>query len=344
MTLDGERGSCAPANVAGTPQKGIFSAAQLPHLFRRDYVENSNDSFWLANPLHPLTAFSPIIGLTGTEQSLRTRSANAMIGARVSGTDGLGPPKFTISTLQRMWEGDRSELASLVLKELVADCRAHPSQVASNRQMVDLTAACSALAGYKGTGKLNDKGGWLFSVWAALDTDNNFWASPFNPSHPLTTPFGLNTTATATPLKWLADAVQNLQANHVPINASYGQVQHAPQSRNIPIPGCAGDGPNTGCFNAIYSPDGTALTAGPVNGGPYGQVNDGSSLVLTTQLNPSGPVSQGILTYSQATDPTSRWHSNMTKLYSRGKWVKLAYTPAQLRHERHERPLVLRAR
>jgi acyl-homoserine lactone acylase PvdQ len=81
-----------------------------------------------------------------------------------------------------------------------------------------------------------------------------------------------------------------------------------------------------------------------VNGGPYGQVDDGSSLVLTTQLNPSGPASQGILTYSQATDPTSRWHSNMTKLYSRGKWVKLAYTPAQLRHERHERPLVLRAR
>ena len=193
VTLGGERGSCAPANVAGTPQRGIFSAAQLPHLFRRDYVENSNDSFWLANPSHPLTAFSPIIGLTGTEQSLRTRSGNAMIGARVSGTDGLGPPKFTISTLQRMWEGDRSELASLVLKELVADCRAHPSQVASNRQLVDLTAACSALAGYRGTGKLNDKGGWLFSVWAALDTDNDFWASPFNPSHPLTTPFGLNT-------------------------------------------------------------------------------------------------------------------------------------------------------
>ena len=80
-----------------------------------------------------------------------------------------------------------------------------------------------------------------------------------------------------------------------------------------------------------------------MSGGRYGQVNDGSSLVLTTQLNPSGPVSQGILTYSQATNPTSPWYSNMAKLYSRAKWVKLAYTPSQLRHERHERPLVLRA-
>jgi acyl-homoserine-lactone acylase len=306
-------------------------------------VENSNDSFWLANPSHPLTGFSPIIGLTGTQQDLRTRIGNEMIAARVKASDGLGPPKFTIPTLQRMWESDRSELAALVLKDLVADCRAHPSQLASNGQIVNLTAACNALAGYKSTGRLDDKGGWLFSVWDALDTDSDFWATPFNRSQPLTTPTGLNTTSTATPLKWLADAVQNLQAHGVPVDASYGQVQHAPQSKKIPIPGCPGEGPNTGCFNAIYAPDGTALRAGPVRGGPYGQVDDGSSLVLTTQLNPSGPVSQGILTYSQATDPSSRWYSNMTKLYSRGKWVKLAYTVSQLRRERHERPLVLRA-
>ena len=50
-----------------------------------------------------------------------------MIAARVKGTDGLGAPKFTISTLQRMWEGDVSELAALVLPDLVADCQAHPS-------------------------------------------------------------------------------------------------------------------------------------------------------------------------------------------------------------------------
>ena len=88
-----------------------------------------------------------------------------------------------------------------------------------------------------------------------------------------------------------------------------------------------------GCFNAIYSPDGTPGTAGPVNGGPYGQVDDGSSLVLTTQLSPSGPVSEGILTYSQATDPTSRWYSNLTRLYSRGKWVSLPYTAHQLQRD-----------
>jgi acyl-homoserine-lactone acylase len=338
VTLDGSRSSCAPGNFAGTPQRGIFSARYLPHLFRRDYVENSNDSYWLANPSHPLTGFSPIIGLTGTVQGLRTRIGNQMIAARVAGQDGLGAPKFTISTLQRMWEGDRSELASLVLSDLVADCRAHPLQVSSSGQVVNLTSACAALAGYNGTGSLNANGGWLFSVWDDLDTDGHYYATAFNPAQPLTTPSGLNTAATATPLKWLADAVLNLQAHGIALNANYGQVQHAPQSRKIPIHGCF-----TGCFNAIYTNNDTPATAGPVTASPYGQVYDGSSLVMTTQLNPGGPVSQGILTYSQSTDPTSRWYSNMTKLYSRKRWVRLPYTAAELAKDHPKAPLTLRA-
>jgi acyl-homoserine-lactone acylase len=346
ITLDGSRSSCAPADVPGTPQKGIFSAKSLPHLIRRDYVENSNDSFWLANPSHPLTGFSPIIGQSGVQQSLRTRLGNAMIAARVNGTDGLGAPKFTISTLQRMWAGDRSGLAPLVLHELVADCRAHPLAVASNGQTVNLTSACDALARYNGTGLLTARGGWLFSVWANLDSDSDFYSTPFKSTQPLTTPAGLNTGPTAEPLKWLADAVQNLHAHGVALDASFGQVQYAPQSRTIPIAGCTGDpaaGQDLGCFNAIYSNDGTPSTSGPVNAAPYGQVYDGSSLVMTTQLNPSGPVSQGILTYSQATDPTSRWYDNMTKLYSKRRWVNLPYTASELQRDHPEPPLVLLA-
>ncbi len=138
----------------------------------------------------------------------------------------------------------------------------------------------------------------------------------------------------------------NLKAHGVPLDAGFGQVQHAPQSTQIPIPGCPGEnasGQSPGCFNAIYSPNDTAATAGPVNGGPYGEVNEGSSLVLTTQLNPSGPLSQGILTYSQATDPTSPWYSNMTKLYSTGRWVRLPYTASDLRKTHPLKPLVLQA-
>ena len=97
----------------------------------------------------------------------------------------------------------------------------------------------------------------------------------------------------------------------------------------IPIPGC-----DTGCFNAIYAADGQG---GPLDAAPYGEVYDGSSLVMTTELTPGGPRSQSILTYSQATDPTSPWYDNMTKLYSQKKWVSLPYTAAQLAQDHGEK-------
>jgi acyl-homoserine-lactone acylase len=68
----------------------------------------------------------------------------------------------------------------------------------------------------------------------------------------------------------------------------------------------------------------------PLDAARYGTVYDGSSLVMTTLLTPAGPQSQGILTYSQASDPTSPWYSNMTRLYSRQRWVPLPYTAAAL--------------
>ena len=266
--------------------EGIFNASHLPHLFRRDYVENSNDSFWLANPAAPLTGFSPIIGLTGTQQGLRTRLGNEMIAERVAGTDHLGAPKFSIATLQAMWQSDRSKLAELVLTPLVATCLAHPSAVASDGQTVDLTAACQALKGYNRTGGLTAKGGWLFSEWNLHYTASGFWADSFDPSKPLTTPSQLNTANPAT-LSSLADAVLALRAHGLAVDASYGDVQHATRGRTkIPIHGC-----DSGCFNAIYAADG--LSNSPSSQAPYGEVYTGSSLVMTTALNPGGPTVPG---------------------------------------------------
>ncbi|HEX7354490.1 MAG TPA: penicillin acylase family protein [Mycobacteriales bacterium] len=333
VTLDGSRSACAWADDPGTPVPGIFSAAHEPHTIRTDYVENSNDSYWLANPSAPFPAFSPIIGKTGTEQGLRTRSGNEMIAQRVAGTDGLGPPKFTVPTLQKMWESDQSLEAQLVLPALVGACRATPSAKDSHGDTVDLAAACSALAGYNGTGHLDAHGGWLFSEWSAYAPSSGFWSDAFDPAHPLTTPSHLNTANPAI-LRALADAVVNLQENHIPLDATYGDVQHATRNGTaIPVPGC-----DTGCFNAIYAADGQG---GPLSAAPYGEVVDGSSLVMTTELTRSGPVSQGILTYSQATNPTSPWYANMTTLYSQGRWVNLPYTSAQLAQDRGARTVTL---
>jgi acyl-homoserine-lactone acylase len=336
VTLTGSRSACAWRNDPGTPVKGIFDAAHLPHTIRTDYVENSNDSYWLANPSAPFPAFSPIVGTVDTQQDYRTRLGNQLIAERVAGTDGLGPPKFTLATLQKMWEGDESEEAALALTSLVAACRATPSAKDENGTMVDLSQACTALAGYDGTGHRTAHGGWLFSEWVAdAPTTASLWSVPFNPTEPLTTPSGLNTASPAV-LRALATAVLGLEAHHIPLDASYGQVQYAPQrGPKIPIPGC-----NTGCFNAIFSADGKG---GPASAAPYGQVYTGSSLVMTTELTPHGPISQGILTYSEATDPTSPWYRNLTTLYSKGQWITYRFTPQQLVRDHGARTTTLTA-
>jgi len=336
ITLNGSRTRCDWATAKGTPVPGILPASEEPHTIRTDYVENSNDSYWLANPSHPFKAFSPIIGRIDVEQDLRTRLGNEMIAERVAGTDGLGKPKFTIPTLQAMWENDRSLLAELVLKPLVAACRKSPEHKAANGTKVNLRKACDALAGYEKyeNGDLDASGGWLFEVWYNLPFAGEFWKVPFSAKHPLTTPYGLNT-ANRDVLKNLATAVLDLKAQHIPLTASYGQVQHSTKGSDvIPIHGC-----DTGCFNAIYPGSGNG---NPFYPGDYGEVGDGSSLVMTTELTPKGPVSEGIVTYSQATNPASPYYANMTKLYSRKKWVPFAYTAKQLAALKGTTTLVLK--
>ncbi|HLI36158.1 MAG TPA: penicillin acylase family protein, partial [Streptosporangiaceae bacterium] len=326
ITLDGTTTACAWGTDKGTPVPAIFDGSQEPHTIRTDYVENSNDSYWLANPGDPFPAYSPIIGPVDYPQGLRTRLGNMMIAERVAGTDGLGQPKFTVPTMQAMWEGDRSLLAELALTSLVSACEKAPVQKASDGTTVDLTAACRALAGYEKyeNGDLDASGGWLFTQWADTLTSGQIWTVPFNPSQPLTTP---NTLDVANPdvLRALADAVLGLQASHIALTATFGQVQHATRGRDvIPVHGCSGA---IGCFNVIETSTGPG---NPFTPGDYGEADRGSSLVMTTELTPGGPVSEGILTYSQATNPLSPWYANMTKLYSQKKWVHLPYTPAQL--------------
>jgi acyl-homoserine-lactone acylase len=335
ITLNGSTTRCNWATAKGTPVPGILPASEEPHTIRTDYVENSNDSYWLANPSHPFKAFSPIIGPVDVEQGLRMRLGNKMIAERVAGTDGLGKPKFTIPTLQAMWENDRSLLAELVLKPLVTACRKSPQHKAANGTKVNLTKACNALSRYKKyeNGDLDASGGWLFETWYNLPFSGTFWKVPFQVKHPLTTPYGLDT-ANPEVLTNLATAVLDLEAQHIPLTASYGQVQHSTKGSDvIPIHGCS-----TGCFNAIYPGLGNN---NPFYPGDYGEVGDGSSLVMTTELTPKGPVSEGIVTYSQATNPASPYYANMTKLYSHKKWVPFAYTAKQLKALRGTTTLVL---
>ena len=49
---------------------------------------------------------------------------------------------------------------------------------------------------------------------------------------------------------------------------------------------------------------------------------------MTVEFTPNGPVSQGVLAYSQSTNPNSPHYSDQTHLYSQKGWDDLRFTDA----------------
>src|SRR6516165_794257 len=120
--LNGAKTSCDWATDPGAAAPGIFGPSHEPYLFRHDYVTNSNDSYWLANPHQPLTGFARIIGTEGTTRTLRTRIGLTQVQARINGTDGQCPAGFTVAAMRRLDLSDDSYAAQLTLSGLVKLC------------------------------------------------------------------------------------------------------------------------------------------------------------------------------------------------------------------------------
>jgi acyl-homoserine-lactone acylase len=55
----------------------------------------------------------------------------------------------------------------------------------------------------------------------------------------------------------------------------------------------------------------------------------------------AGPIAEGMLTYSQSSQPSNEHFSDLTKVYAAGKWVKLAYTQAQIAADLKGNPIDL---
>jgi acyl-homoserine-lactone acylase len=211
FVLDGSRSTCDWSSDSGTVQPGTFAPSHVPQLTRTDYVANSNQSPWLTNPASPITGYPAIFGDIGTERELRTRLGLDMITRRLAGTDGLGPPGFTLPTLQAAMLSNRNYGADLGRADIVAMCRAHPVLTAGDGTPVDVRAACDILAGWDGRAGVDSRGQALWEK-VFFQGDPDTWRVPFDPAHPLTTPRGLNGNDPDV-RRDLADAAQLLQRN-----------------------------------------------------------------------------------------------------------------------------------
>lgn len=311
VLLDGSRAACDWAVAPGTPVAGLMPAALQAVLERRDYVANSNDSYWLSNAGVPHAPLSPILGPAGTARTLRTRSGLIEIDRRLSGSDGLPGRQVTHATAEAMVFANKSLAAELVMDRLLALCAGHD----------DVAAACAALRTWDRRFDLDSRGAYLFATfWEAVRTSPTLWATPFDPADPVHTPRDLATEGGegAKLLTTLRGAAATLAGQGIALDVRWGDVQFALRgTAHIPIHGASGQ---LGVLNVQMS---DAVAGGLVP-------RHGSSYVQVVGFDAAGPVADAILSYSQSTDPASPYYADQTRAFSVKQFHRLPFTPAQI--------------
>jgi acyl-homoserine-lactone acylase len=329
--LDGSNPSCAWGTDPDSLVPGIFGAREEPSLIRRDFTENSNSSYWLANPASPLTGYPRIIGDTGAQfgtsvresgYDLRTRSALSMIAQRIGGSDGLGAPGFTLAGLENLMYSDIQYGATLVKPALIAMCRSFPHGQAptSSGNPIAVGDSCQVLAAWDDTENPGSRGAVLFRYfWQnALNLPSGPWLHPYQPARPLTTPYGLDT-ASVQVRQAFGDALQAMTAAQLPYDVALSAVQYVTlNGERFPLPGGPAD--PVGEFNAIYQ---SAPGAIPLLGSTYIQA-------VGWATGDSCPQAATVLAYSESSDSRSPHHTDQTRLFSQRRWATAYFCPAQV--------------
>ncbi|MEU7941571.1 penicillin acylase family protein [Microbispora bryophytorum] len=305
--LDGSTSACLWGRDGDAVVPGVFGPGSQPRLVRADYVANSNNTYWMTNPAKPLTGYAQAYGKTGTDLEPRPRVSLDMIAQRLSGTDGLGAPGFTLETLQATVHGKRNLTFELMRDDLLKLCRAHPELSHE---------ACRTLSEWDGRATLDGEGAVLWREFFSR-LGRPMWRVPFDPERPLTTPRGLKIDDPAV-RQALADTVEFFRSNRIPLTLTPGEAQ---SYSSIPVPGCT---EGEGCFDRVR-------TGGPLGtDGRYPEVNTGSSFMMAVELTPAGPRTRTVLTYSLSANPASPHHADQTALFSRGEWVTERFTAAEI--------------
>ena len=314
VLLDGSRAACDWTRTRGAIAPGLLQASEQAVQVRRDYVTNSNDSYWLSNPRAPQAALSPILGAHGTAVSLRTRENFIETDA------ALAAGKIDHARAKALVFSNRSLAADLALKPMLALCSGKP----------DLARACAALHGWDGEFELDSRGAALFQAfWLKARNFPGLWSIPFDLADPVHTPRGLVTGGeSGTKLvKALADAASDLDKANIALDARWGDVQVAVRGdERIPVHGGSG-------LAGVLNMQESRLIAGGLE--PY----HGSSYVQVVGFDETGPVADAILSYSQSTNPASPHFADQTRSHSAKQWQRLPFTRAAIEAARRGPPL-----
>ncbi|SFM74700.1 penicillin acylase family protein [Variovorax sp. OV329] len=331
--LDGSRAACDWKRDSAAAMPGAIPPARMPVIVTPDWVQNSNDSFWLSNPNIAAPAnISPLVGPVGVPQRLRTRSGIQEIENRLAGRDGLPGNKMGAEQLRNVIFRDKNLAGDLVMEDLAAACRSAGASLSADQQ-----TGCRVLAAWNRTSTPEAKGALLFrEFWRKAKDLPKVWRVPFDPARPVATPAGLDMATTATReavFKSLGDAVAAVRAAGFAPDVTLADAQYREvRGQKVAIPG--GD-EFEGVLNKVESQGQPVI-------GPKGYgINYGSSYIQVVGFDERGPVAQALLTYGQSSDPASPRAFDQLPLFSQKKWLPMPFHRADVEAQRVGAPTVL---
>ena len=328
VVVDGSRTECAWRKDPAAAAPGLIPAARMPVAVRRDWVQNSNDSFWLTNPAIDWSDISPLVGSKATPQGLRTRIGLEEIRRRLAGRNESGSHRMDPLDVETILFSDANFAGMLVIDDLRRLC----SEAVTDNQR----GGCAVLAQWDRTSSLDARGAPLFrEFWRRARGIRNVWRVPFDASRPIDTPFGLNladTSVKASLLQAIDDAASALRRAGFAIDVTLrtAQVKATPHGP-VPVPG--GE-EFEGVLNKVES---RGLTASGYD------IDFGSSYIQLVTFDGNGPIARGMLTYGQAGDPSSPYAYDQLDTFSKGEWPRLPYTRREIDADRIGPPKMLRA-
>jgi acyl-homoserine-lactone acylase len=338
--LDGSKKSCDWKIDPAAPQPGIFPAAELPKIQRKDWVMNCNDSFWLTNSKAPITGFAKIIGREGYEQSLRSRMCHQQVLDRVAGTDGIAGTTVNVDALKQIVLGSRVYSAEK-FKDAIVTAVCTPATINLTRdplgnvaiepaEDIATTAACDALKAWDNHNNIDSKGSIVWDeLWFRLETllseGRVTWDTKFSAADAVNTP---NTPKLTDPavLQAFAAAIRSVTKAGLAVDAPRSQISFREgkggASDRIPMPGGF---QRTGNFT-IAMTEAPKLEPGTL----YGPMRYGNSYIQLVGLSPTGVDANTFVTYGESTDPASPQYDDFTRAYSQKQWLKAAFTEAEI--------------
>lgn len=307
ILLDGSRSECDwMTQPTSASQPGLLPANDQASRIRKDYVTNSNDSYWLSHAGEPYRELSPILGGHKTQLSLRTRSNFIETEAM------LAEARMDHVRAQQLVFGNKVLSADMALDAVLKLCEGNNA----------LAEACSVLSAWDRRVNNESKGAHLFlTFWEKTPGGPDLWTTKFDDENPVMTPADLNVDgdAGAKLLSALREAVDEITKAGIALDAPLGEVvTRANGDEKIAIHGGPG-GPGILNMQIGVPAEGGGLTP-----------RHGSSYIQIVGFDEDGPVADAILSYSQSTNPASPFYADQTRLYSEKKWHRLPFLDEEI--------------